>query len=236
MHNYDESILRTQCIDPSAPYPVLHQAVRIVLYDEYAARSFYSRVNEAFGERAPFSNIVQSEQRHIAALNQLCERFGIPRPLDPFPNETTIDPSWLRNCQRAVAGEIANARLYDYLLGQVHEPEARQVFTRLQLASLEQHLPAFQHAVADAMAYEQYHAERGISPEQAYESHGPLSDFIEKTIAQVGAHMGPLGLVGPLLSRAHPALLAGAFVGGASVYLWKTARRGQRRAITHTST
>ena len=140
MQNYDELILRTQRINPSAPFPLAHQAVRIALYDEYAARSFYARVIEAFGERAPFSNIVRSEEQHVQALLSLCERFGIPRPLDPFPQETTVEPTWLANCQRAVAGEIANVQLYAYLLGQVAEPEVCTVFQTLQAAALQQHL------------------------------------------------------------------------------------------------
>ena len=100
MQNYDEFILRAQRIDPRAPYPVVHQAVRIALYDEYAARSFYARVAEAFGARPPFANIVRSEEQHIAVLLGLCERFGIPRPLDPFPQETNVEPTWLANCPK----------------------------------------------------------------------------------------------------------------------------------------
>ena len=228
MQNYDEFILRAQRIDPRAPYPVVHQAVRIALYDEYAARSFYARVAEAFGARPPFANIVRSEEQHIAVLLGLCERFGIPRPLDPFPQETTVAPTWLANCQRAVNGEIANVRLYAYLLTQVAEPEIRQVFQRLQAASLQNHLPAFRQAAAAAQAQENYHAAHGITPQQAYVRHGPLSDFLETAFSQLGPYAGPLGLFSPLLRRAHPAMLAGMVTGGAGVYLLKD-RIGRHR-------
>jgi rubrerythrin len=172
MQNYDEPILRSRRIDPRAPFPIPHQAVRIAIYDEYAARSFYARVVEAFGSRRPFVNILRSEERHVAALSKLCGQWGIPRPLDPFPMETRIEPTWLANCARAVAGEVANIRMYDALLAQVAEPEIRRVFLNLRAASLERHLPAFREAVLDAMAQERYHAARGIPPQQAYERHG----------------------------------------------------------------
>lgn len=221
MQNYDEPILRRRRIDPAASYPILHQAVRIALYDEYAARSFYAKVVEAFGPRPPFVNIVRAEERHIQTLSDLCDHFGIPRPLDPFSIETSIEPGWLANCERAVAGEVANIKLYDYLLNVVPEPEARQVFLNLQSASMENHLPAFRQAVMSAMAQESYHAAHGIPPQQAYERHGPLSDVVEKALAQLGAHTGPLGIFSPLLSRTNPALLAGLAAGGMGVYLLK---------------
>lgn len=217
MQNFDEPILRRHRIDPAAPFPLVHQAVRIAIYDEYAARSFYGRVVEAFGPQPPFANIMKSEEQHIAALTRLCEGLGIPRPLDPFPYETEISPSWLANCERGVAGEIANIRLCDYLLTQVGEPEVRRVFLNLQAASRERHLPAFQHAVESAAAQERYHAERGIPPQRAYERHGPFSELLEKAIA----HAGPIGIFSPLVRRAHPAMLAGIVAGGAGVYWWR---------------
>ncbi len=232
MLNYDERILRTRTIDPQAPFPVLHQAVRIALYDEYAARSFYARVIESFGPRPPFANIAESEAQHIAALAALCERYGIPRPLDPFPMETMVSPSWLANCQRAVAGEIANVQLYASLLGQVRDPKVARIFAQLQAAALENHLPAFQQAVSDAWAQERYHAAKGVPPEEAYVRHGPLSDFMERALAQLGPHVGPLGLAAPLLRHAHPALLAGIAVGGTGAYLLKG--RLRRRACPRT--
>lgn len=228
MQNHDERVLRTRRIDPRAPHPRAHQALRIALYDEYAARSFYARVLEAFGERRPFADIVRAEARHIALLLGLCERFGIPRPLDPFPLETTVEPTWLANCQRAVTGEIAKGRLYASLLGQVAEPEIGQVFQRLHAAALQKHLPAFREAVAAARAQERYHAAHGIPPQQAYVRHGPLSDLLETAFSQLGPHAGPLGLFSPLLRRAHPAMLAGMVAGGAGVYLLKD-RIGRHR-------
>ncbi len=174
MNNYDEPILRSRTINRNAPFPILHQALRIALYEEYAARSFYARMVEAFGP-PPFDTVVKSQERRISTLSALCQRFGVPRPLDPFPLETPVGPSWLANCQRAVAGTIQSARLYESLLTHVTEPEVREIFMNLQAALLQQYLPPFQKAVVDAIAKERYHAAHGIPPQQAYVHHGPTS-------------------------------------------------------------
>lgn len=217
MANYDEAILRNKRIDPGAPWPVLHQALRIALYDEYAARAYYAAVVEAFGPQPPFANIVQSEVQHIAALSRLCERYGVPRPLDPFPAETVISPSWRVNLERGVAGEIANILLYDTLLGQVAEPDARQVFRNLQAASRDNHLPAFQRALEQALTRESWHAQQGVPPAQAYVRHGPLTDALERGFALLARQHGAFGIVGSLVRAAHPAMLAGMLAGGAAV-------------------
>lgn len=221
MQNHDEIMLRSRQVQPSAPFPVAHQAVRIALYDEYAARSFYTRVIEAFGPRAPFANIVRAEQQHVDALSRLCDRLGCARPLDPFPMETTVAPTWRANCERAVAGEIANVRLYDSLLPYAVDAGMQQVFLNLQSASRDNHLPAFRQAVADAIALEQYHASHGIAPVNAHARHGAVADFLERAFAQFGPRVGPLGLVSPLIRNAHPAMLAGMVTGAAGVYLYR---------------
>jgi hypothetical protein len=221
MLNHDEPILRSRTIDPAAPFPIVHQAIRVALYEEFAARSFDARVVEAFGARAPFPELMRADEQRITALSDLCQRFGIPRPLDPFPQETRLEPSWLANCARAAAGRVGTAQIYGTLLARVAEPEVRSVFLQLQSASMGQHLPALRQAVADAVAQESYHAARGIPPQQAYARHGPLSDFLEKAFAQISAQAGPLGLFSPLLRHAHPAMLAGIVAGAAGVYLVK---------------
>ena len=57
MTNFDEAILRGKLIQPTAPFPVLHQALRIALYDEYAARAYYAAVCKpsARNRRSPIS-------------------------------------------------------------------------------------------------------------------------------------------------------------------------------------
>lgn len=225
MANYDEAILRRRTLQPAAPFPILHQAVRIALYDEYAARAFYRRVVEVFGAQPPFVNIARAEEQHVAALGRLCQRYGIPRPLDPFPAETTVSPSWRANLERAVAGEIANVRLYGYLRPHVAARDVQQTFANLQAASLDNHLPAFQHALQLALAREGYHAAQGIPASQAYVSHGPLTNILEHGFSLLASQHSVFGLVGSLVRAAHPAMLAGMAAGGSAVHYLR--KRGQ---------
>ena len=205
-------------LQPPAPFPLMHQALRIALYDEYAARAFYRSVVEAFGAQAPFAAIATAEDQHVAALGRLCERYGVPRPLDPYPAETTVAPAWRINLARALAGEIANVQLYQYLLQHVAAPDVRRVFLNLQAASLENHLPAFQRALEAAVAQESYHATQGVAPSQAYVRHGPVSDALEKVFSLLARQHGAFGFIGPVLRATHPSTLAGMLAGGAVVH------------------
>lgn len=229
MNNYDELILRRRRIDRGAPFPPLHQAVRIALYDRYAARSFYLRVAEAFGARAPFPAMAKSAAGQVEALAALADRFGIPRPLDPFPVETTVAPAWSVNCRRAVAGEMAAVQLLAQLAAQLAEADARRTLLQVRETSLGRHLPAFEQALADAYAHETYHAAKGVTPQQAYVRHGPLSDFMERALSQLGGQLGPIGVLSPLLRSAHPALLAGLAAGGAGAFFLQQKRRRNRK-------
>ena len=91
----------------------------------------------------------------------------------------------------------------------------------LQAASLNNHLPAFQRAVAEAQAQEGYHAARGIPPQRAYEHHGPLADLLEKALVKLSPHAGPVDLFSPLLRRTSPSMLTGIVAGGTGVYLFR---------------
>lgn len=232
MANYDEALLRGQVIQPAAPWPVLHQAVRIALYDEYAARAYYAAVIQAFGAQAPFAAIAQAKAQLVAALSNQAERYGIPRPFDPFPAETTISPSWRINLARGVAGEIANIRLYDNLSGFVVEPDALQVFRNSQAASRDHHLPAFQRALDKAVRQESWHARQGVMPNQAYVRHGPLTDALERGFALLARQHGAFGLLSPLVRLTDPAMLAGMAAGGAAVHWLRHPKRKTAQSVS----
>lgn len=221
MRNYDEALLRGRRLLPAAPWPLPHQALRIALYDEYAARAFRGRVIEAFGPRPPFEAIQRAAAARVDTLAQLCLRFGVPQPLDPFPQETTVEPAWLANCERAVAGELASIGLYEQLELRIAEPALRRAFADLRNQSLQRHLPVLVQVVQESRALERYHAAHGIPPQQAYTKHGALSDLLERLFAQLGPGGLPLGVVSPLLQRLDPALLAGMVTAGTAVYLWR---------------
>ena len=126
----------------------VHDVLVEAIHDEYKARAFYRRVIDRFGAIRPFVNIVAAESRHIEALLPLFEKYGVAVPEDDWASRTEAPRSILEACRAGVAAEIENARMYDRLLALTAEyPDIRQVLLRLQRASSENHLPAFQRCV-----------------------------------------------------------------------------------------
>jgi rubrerythrin len=122
-------------------------AMSEALDDEYKARATYQAVISAFGEIRPFINIVEAEQRHAEALLALYRRFGATPPEDQWAGEVEPPESIAKACSDAIEGEIENARMYERLLGQVRNSAVREVLLRLQAASQDNHLPAFQRCL-----------------------------------------------------------------------------------------
>jgi hypothetical protein len=122
----------------------LHEA----LDDEYKAHATYEAVIRDFGPVRPFVNIVESEGRHIEALLRLFERYDLPVPANPYRDEPPRFDSLADACAAGVQGEIDNGELYDRLLAASERPDIRHVLSRLQEASQQRHLPAFQRCLA----------------------------------------------------------------------------------------
>lgn len=118
------------------------------LMDEYKSRAFYRLVLNTFGEIRPFSNIVNAEETHARALELLCGHFGIPLPKDDWEKRLEPPSSILEACQAGVQGEHDNIAMYDRFLRQTKVPEVLTLFQRLQTASRQHHLPAFERCVA----------------------------------------------------------------------------------------
>ncbi|MEK6195074.1 MAG: DUF2202 domain-containing protein [Deltaproteobacteria bacterium] len=119
----------------------------IAIDDEYHAKAIYADVLSQFGDVRPFSNIINAEQRHIEALGHLYNKYGLATPGDAYTDATYTFASLKEAAQASVDAEIANADLYDDLLVGVSDPDVIKVFEKLQWASRERHLPAFQRQV-----------------------------------------------------------------------------------------
>lgn len=119
---------------------VLHEA----LDDEYKAWATYDQVIADFGEVRPFSNIREAEARHIQALLGLFSCYGLAVPDNPWPGKVERYASLQAACEAGVAAEIANAELYERLLGATRRPDILAVLRNLQEASQQRHLAAFQ--------------------------------------------------------------------------------------------
>jgi hypothetical protein len=119
---------------------LLHEA----LDDEYRSWATYDQVIRDFGAVRPFINIREAESRHIAALCGLFAFYGLPVPANSWPGKVDRYASLQAAREAGAAGEIANGKMYDRLLSQTKRADILAVLYRLQLASQQRHLPAFQ--------------------------------------------------------------------------------------------
>jgi hypothetical protein len=132
--------------------PVAKQALLTALAGpegEYAARAEYTAILAKFGAGVqPYANILEAEKKHVAALQQQCQKFGVAIPPDPYMGNVTAPATLLEAAEIGVMAEILNVAMYDDLLTKVgNYSSLLQVFTNLRAASLNNHLPAFEAAV-----------------------------------------------------------------------------------------
>ncbi|MFA5704177.1 MAG: hypothetical protein WC982_11755 [Advenella sp.] len=146
--NFDEALLIKQRVDPSYDEPILHQVLRIAVYDEFHAYETYRKIIDTFGSVAPFSNIIQAEIRHYQALTPLLQKYGVAMPFDNWYEKIEVPSTILECCEVGVGAEIQNIQMYDDLLMYVEEyPDVQDVLFRLQAASYNNHLKAFRECV-----------------------------------------------------------------------------------------
>jgi rubrerythrin len=117
------------------------------LDDERKAEASYAAVIDKFGPVRPFSNIIEAEQRHAAALERQLRRLGLTVPPNPWAGKVSAPATLEEACESAVEGEIENIALYDRLIPMINDSAARQVMENLQAASRERHLPAFRRCL-----------------------------------------------------------------------------------------
>ncbi len=146
------SVQAQRCGGTATLDPVAKQALLTALagpYGEYAARAEYAAILVKFGAGIqPYANILEAEKRHVAALQQQCQKFGVPIPEDTYMGNVTAPATLLDAAETGVVAETLNVAMYDDLLAKVQNyPSLVQVFTNLRAASLNNHLPAFEAAV-----------------------------------------------------------------------------------------
>jgi len=132
--------------------PVAKQALLTALAGpegEYAARATYAAILGQFGAGVqPYANIYEAEVKHVAALQQQCQKYGVPIPPDTYLGNVPAPATLLEAAAAGVVAEVLNVAMYDELLTQVSKyPSLVQVFTNLRAASLNNHLPAFEAAL-----------------------------------------------------------------------------------------
>jgi len=140
-------------------------ALGVAIDDEYKARATYREVLAVHGNVRPFSNVVEAEERHIDILEAVFAQRGLPVPPDPWPARVQAPSTVVEACEAAVVAERENVRLYDRLLSAVRgENDVETVFRRLQSASRDRHLPAFERCAGRARPGGAGVAPRGVAP------------------------------------------------------------------------
>ena len=134
--------------------PIAKQALITALAGpegEYAARAEYTAILAKFGAGVqPYANILEAEKKHIAALQQQCQKYGVPVPADPYLGNVTAPDTLLEAGEIGVVAETLNVAMYNDLLTKVQKYSSLvQVLTNLRAASLNNQLPAFEAAVAN---------------------------------------------------------------------------------------
>lgn len=120
------------------------QALQEAILEEYGAYNLYQAVIDQFGSQLPFSRILRSEQQHFNALIKQAEKYGVEVPANPGLANPPVFSDLTAACQAGVDAEIADAALYDELMLVTTHSDLLRVYQRLQSASLNQHLPAFE--------------------------------------------------------------------------------------------
>ncbi len=114
---------------------------------EYAAFATYAAVLETYGDVEPYSAILQSETKHINALQRQLDKYDVAYPENPYLGKVELPDSLETFARVGVEAEVNNVSLYDELLKSVaNHPDLIKVFGNLQRASQVAHLPLFEAA------------------------------------------------------------------------------------------
>ncbi|RXJ67648.1 DUF2202 domain-containing protein [Halarcobacter ebronensis] len=223
--NLDAEILAQMRVDPNFDEPILHQVLRIAVYDEYHAYETYKKVIEKFGEITPFSNILEAEIRHYEELTTLLNKYQIPAPINDWEEKVDEPNSILEASEIAVAEEIDNIKMYDNLISYSKEyPDVLDTLYRLQAASYNNHLPALRQNVAKHLnvtaekvdvnnIYQQY------SNHNIEEALGKLDEFSVMASKFASGDVSQEDIL-KLLSNSNISFIGGALVGavGATMF------------------
>lgn len=113
------------------------------IQDEYLARGEYEYVLNKFGDQRPFSNIIKSEEQHIAELKVLFEKYKLAVPEDTSKNHLVPASTVEEALGIGVQAEIDNIVMYNSFLSKDLPDDVKSTFNFLMSGS-ENHLEAFQ--------------------------------------------------------------------------------------------
>lgn len=186
----------------------LKSAIRIAIYDEYEAFETYNEIVKKFGAVEPFVNLMKSEAKHYEGLIKLAREHDITPPVNDVKGTISAPDSLEDSFDLAIAKEIENVKLYDYLSTFVEDyPEVLDHFYRYQAKSYNEHLSALRKSRREDEAKEQ------IPNEELVEKISKMSEMASKISK---GELDPSELTG-LLSNVNLGLIAGVIAGGLGV-------------------
>lgn len=127
----------------NTPHPAVQEMLQFAIQDEQLARAQYMVVIEMFGKVRPFSNIVLSEERHIAYLEPLFTDRGWDTPADMSKGHVVKPKTFTESTKIGVQVETDNISMYEYFLQQPELPSDVKTVFELLLAASKRHLEAF---------------------------------------------------------------------------------------------
>ncbi len=123
------------------------EALREAILEEYGALNTYQGVMEQFGEVYPFLQVARAEQQHVNVLLRLADRYGVTATANSGFSTPLLVNSISEACEVGVKAEIVDADLYTELMKVTTHTDILRVYTNLQKASLENHLPKFEACI-----------------------------------------------------------------------------------------
>ena len=142
-----DGLCGNECTGLVGPDPKdIGEMLELALQEEYKAEYLYRSVLGTFGpDTLPFALIAEAEARHVEALQLLFTRRQMAPPASAWaPSSFPPFASEALACVAGVVAEREDAAFYTPYLSRADLPQdVRHVFTNLQAASLENHLPAF---------------------------------------------------------------------------------------------
>lgn len=114
--------------------------------DEYLARGEYLAIIDKFGSQRPYTNIVRSEETHLAYLEEVYVAYDLLFPDDTSKDHLIIPLDLLEAAKTGVQAEIDNIAMYEKFMSYDLPENIYNVFEALKRGS-DSHLMAFQKQV-----------------------------------------------------------------------------------------
>lgn len=124
----------------------INDMLRYAVEDEYLARGEYLAIIDKFGSQRPYSNIVKSEETHLAYLKEIYLVYELDFPNDTSKDHLIIPTTLLEAAETGVQAEVDNIAMYENFLSHDLPENISKVFTALKNGS-DSHLLAFKKQV-----------------------------------------------------------------------------------------